>query len=124
MKQTACRLFGALGATLLLSMGIGAAAAPTGATIEIDAIVPLTGPAALYGQSLRQSFSVVEKSVNDAGGISGRPVKFVLLDDQTNPQVTVQLVNSVVGRGVQLFMGGSLSAMCKASIRSSPTRVR
>jgi branched-chain amino acid transport system substrate-binding protein len=100
---------------MLLSSGVGAAAV-SGPPVEINVIVPLTGPAAQYGQNLQQAFGVVEKDLNNRGGIAGRPIKFVLLDDQTNPQVTVQLVNSVVASGAQIFIGGSLSAMCKASI--------
>ncbi len=98
----------------LLTLG-RAGAAPAGAPVEIPVILPLTGPGALIGQPERQSFEVLEKRVNAGGGIQNRPLHFALLDDQGNPQVAVQLYNSVVARGAQVVFGGAFSATCKAT---------
>jgi hypothetical protein len=59
---------------------------------EINAIVSLTGPAAFIGVSIAKTLGLVEAAANRHGGINGRPVKFVLADDQSSPQVTVQLL--------------------------------
>ena len=36
--------------------------------------------------------------VNGAGGIKGRPVKFVVYDDQSIPQQSVLMLNQAIGR--------------------------
>jgi branched-chain amino acid transport system substrate-binding protein len=41
-------------------------------------------------------------------------VHFTFLDDQTNPQVTVQLANSLIAKKVPVVLGSSLSGMCRA----------
>ena len=63
---------------------------------DIDVVIPLTGSAAFLGASEKQSVALVEKIVNTEGGITGRPVHFVFHDDQTNPQVAVQLVDDII----------------------------
>ena len=54
--------------------------------IEIGATVPLTGPAALSGTQYHNSLRLAEEHVNKAGGINGKPIRFVFEDAQsTNP---------------------------------------
>ena len=93
-----------------------ATAAVSGDPVEIPVILPLTGGGAQIGQADQQGFQVLEKFVNDAGGIKGRPVKFTFFDDQTTPQVSVQLFNQAAARGAQVVLGGGISAMCKATM--------
>jgi branched-chain amino acid transport system substrate-binding protein len=88
----------------------GSAADP----FEINVIIPMTGGAAFVGKEESESLRLVEETVNKAGGVRGRPIKFVINDDQTNPQVTVQLTNSVIAKKVPIFFGSTLAAMCNA----------
>ena len=81
---------------------------------EINVILPMTGGAAFLGQSESTSYKVIESIVNNSGGIKGRPVKFTILDDQSNPQVAVQLASQVIAKGVPVLLGPSVSAMCGA----------
>jgi len=81
---------------------------------EINVILPLTGPGAFIGQTHQKELRAVESVVNKAGGINGRPIRFVFFDDQTNPQVSVQLSNALIAKKVPIVMGSLLSAMCKA----------
>ncbi|HEY5348137.1 MAG TPA: ABC transporter substrate-binding protein, partial [Candidatus Lustribacter sp.] len=90
--------FIALVAALAL-VPVAGRAAPSGAPVEISAILALTGPGALIGASQRQGLEVLEKHVNDTGGIANRPLHFTFLDDQTSPQVEVQLFTGVVAKG-------------------------
>ena len=90
------------------------AATPSGPPIEIQAILSLTGPAAFLGQAEQSGLQLVETQVNSAGGIAGRPLKFIVADDQTNPQVAVQLFNGLTSKNVPLVIGPSLTATCSA----------
>lgn len=80
----------------------------------INVILPITGVAAFLGRSISTSLAVVEDSVNKSGGISGRPIKFAIADDQSNPQVAVQLVNGIIASKAAVMLGSSLSATCGA----------
>lgn len=64
--------------------------------IKIGAIGPLTGPAATYGQSVKEGALLVEKEVNDKGGINGKKVKFVFEDDQADQNASLNAFNKLV----------------------------
>jgi branched-chain amino acid transport system substrate-binding protein len=49
---------------------------------QINVIVSLTGPGALIGTAESQSLRLVEDLTNKHGGINGRPITFVIADDQ------------------------------------------
>jgi len=55
-----------------------------------------------------------EQAVNKRGGVDRQPIHFVFQDDQTSPQVAVQLVTSLIAKGVPLILGPSISGTCRA----------
>jgi branched-chain amino acid transport system substrate-binding protein len=77
-------------------------------------ILPLTGGAAFLAKEEAASLAVVEGLVNKSGGIGGRPLKLVYYDDQSNPQVAVQLANQVIAKNVPIVLGSTLVATCSA----------
>jgi branched-chain amino acid transport system substrate-binding protein len=81
---------------------------------EINIIAPLTGGGAFIAATQQKSMKVLEALVNKQGGVQGRPIHFTYLDDQTNPQVTVQLANGLIAKKTPIVLGSSLSGMCKA----------
>lgn len=83
--------------------------------IEINAVVSLTGDTALVGKEEAESLAVVEGVVNASGGIAGRPIKFVIADDGSNPVNTVQLVSGLVARKVPVIIGPSGVGNCSAA---------
>jgi branched-chain amino acid transport system substrate-binding protein len=89
-----------------------AAAAP----YDIDVIIPLTGAGAFTAASQQKALLALEAVVNKDGGINGRPVHFVFLDDQSNPQVSVQLANQALASKPVVVFGSSLGALCRAMI--------
>lgn len=90
-------------------------AAPARAdTYDIPVIVATSGGGAFVGKGQQTSLEAVTTVVNEAGGIDGRTVRFVFHDDQTSPQLTVQLTNQVLGGKPKAVLGSSLSAMCRA----------
>jgi branched-chain amino acid transport system substrate-binding protein len=61
-----------------------------------------------------EPYDILAEIVNASGGIKGRPLHFVYHDDQTSPQVAVQLANDVLADKPAVILGSSLVAMCAA----------
>ena len=91
-----------------------ARAAVSGPPVEINVIIPLTGSGAFIGKSQQKDFELAEGIVNRTGGIRGRPVKFVIADDQANPQTAVQLTSDLVAKKVPVVIGSVLANLCRA----------
>jgi branched-chain amino acid transport system substrate-binding protein len=97
-----------------LFAGAAHSTSAAGEPFEINAILPLTGPGAFIGKSEQTALAIVEAKTNKAGGVNGRPIKFVVQDDTSNPQVALQLVNELLAKKVQVIVGPSLTAECGA----------
>lgn len=89
-------------------------AAPAADPVEIPAIIPLTGQGAFIGKAYQTSFAALEAEVNKSGGIQGRPLKFLIQDDGSNPQTTIQLFNQDVAAKKNVVLGAPLSSECNA----------
>jgi branched-chain amino acid transport system substrate-binding protein len=95
------------------------APAPSAADVEpydIHTVLSLSGPATFVGKGIQESLGALEKIVNKQHGIGGRPVRFVYYDDQSSPQVSVQLVNQIIAKNVPVILGPSFSSTCHAAI--------
>jgi branched-chain amino acid transport system substrate-binding protein len=102
-----------LAAALVLA-GIVRPVGAAGEPFEIPAILSLTGPGSFLGKNEQDALNVVESQVNASGGVAGRPVKFAVQDDQSNPQVALQLTNALIARKVPVILGSTLVAACSA----------
>ena len=105
-----------LGAALVTALALPAAAPPAHAadSFDIQVIMPLTGGGSFLGRGEQQSLELAEKVANAAGGIGGKQIHFVFHDDQTSPQVAVQLTNQVLAEHPSVLLGSSIVAMCSA----------
>lgn len=83
---------------------------------EITTILSLTGPNAFVGIGQQQAIGLVEATVNKAGGINGRPIHFAVKDDQSNPQVTIQLMQAAIAAKASVVLGTSNTGGCNASM--------
>lgn len=81
---------------------------------DVHVVLPLTGSAAFVGQGERNALAAFETYVDANGGVAGRPLHFVFHDDQTSPQIAVQLTNEILANKPAVVMGSSLVAMCLA----------
>jgi branched-chain amino acid transport system substrate-binding protein len=81
---------------------------------EINVVLPLTGSGAFLGEGERQSLELVQKSVNKSGGLKGEELHFVFHDDQSSPQVGVQLASEIMAKRPAVLLGSSLVAICRA----------
>jgi len=93
-----------------------AASAADQTPYEINAVLSLTGPAAFVGASESRTLGIVAATVNHSGGIKGRPIAFHVTDDQSNPVLSVQLVNQLIGQHVPIIFGTGFTATCAATM--------
>jgi branched-chain amino acid transport system substrate-binding protein len=74
----------------------------------------LTGASAFGGQAIQTNLAAVESVINRAGGVQGRPLKFVYHDDETNPATAVQLATQLLpGKPAAILVSGPV-APCNA----------
>ena len=102
----------ALLAAILLAALAGAstpARAADSTPFEIYSIASLTGFGAFLGQAQQDTLQRLAVSVNKNGGIKGRRIHFTIYDDQTNPQVDVQLVNQILAKNATVLVGPGLA---------------
>lgn len=114
---------GALALFVLLSL-TAPAAVRAADPYEIHALIEQTGTAGFVGKNEVIALQALENRTNAAGGINGRPIKFVIHDTASNPQVAVQLTNELISKNVPMFLGASLSATCSAEmplLKNGPT---
>lgn len=104
----------------LITVGFGAllAVVPPAAfgddVLTINAILPLTGPAAFIGLDEKNAIQIYETLINKSGGVRGRPVRFQIFDDQSSPQNDLQIVNSLIAQRAAVFIGPANNASCSA----------
>jgi len=105
MKRTLCWVL-ILG--LVISIGM-VGCAKKEEQIKIGAILPLTGDAALYGDSLKKGIDLALTQINSKGGIKGKPVTVIYEDSKALPAdgvaafqklVDVNRVIAVIGDAV------------------------
>ena len=99
-----------------LALLLAAAPARAAEPYEIhDMLQALTGAAAFLGKGVKQAVEVAEGAINASGGINGRaPVKFIFHDDQTSPQIAVQLTADIIAQKPAVILGSTLVAQCRA----------
>lgn len=75
--------------------------------IKIGYSLSLSGPLASNGKTARRAHQIWEHDVNRKGGLLGRPVEMVCLDDQTNPALVADLYKRLLDEEkVDLVIGG------------------
>jgi branched-chain amino acid transport system substrate-binding protein len=75
-------------ALVLLGCVTGATAAPSGPPIRIGGTLALTGPLAPTALLHKLAGEIYVEELNKGNGLLGRPVEWVLLDDQSKPDLT------------------------------------
>jgi branched-chain amino acid transport system substrate-binding protein len=84
------------------------------APYEINAVLSLTGSSSESGSEEAESLRAAEGYINKAGGIKGRPVKVLIADDGSSPQVAVQLLNGLIARKAPVVLGSTTTGTCSA----------
>lgn len=77
------------------------------APIKIGYCLSLSGPLASNGRTAQAAHKLWEEDVNRRGGLLGRPVQMICLDDETNPQLVAGIYKRLLDdEVVDLVIGG------------------
>lgn len=79
--------------------------------IKIGCVLSLTGPGAGLGQPERNGILLAERVINERGGVNGRPIKVVIEDDGSKPDLAKSKAeNLIFSEKAVAFVGPSLTA--------------
>jgi len=111
---------GAIGvvAAGLLGLGITGlqAADLSGREVRIGAIVPSSGPFAEWGRTNTVTLRMLEKQVNDAGGVNGAKLRIAIYDDAARPAQAANSLRKLAGDDKALAVAGPLtSSACEGA---------
>ena len=122
MKQTASiseRLaFALLALTLVATPAVAEKKYGPGATdteIKIGQTMPYSGPASLYSTTGKAMAAYFDK-VNAEGGVNGRKIKLISLDDSYSPPKTIEQTRRLVEQEEVLLIFGTVGTAVNTSI--------
>jgi len=121
MRTTRRGFVGGVSAAALLSGGAAHAqkgkydVGASDTEIKIGNCIPYSGPASSYG-AIGKAIDAYWKAVNDQGGVNGRKVKFISLDDGYSPPKTVELVRQLVEQEQVLALFNTLGTPTNTAI--------
>ena len=64
--------------------------------IKIGAILPLTGPAAKYGESTKKGIDLKIEEINTTGGVKNRKITIIYEDSQADPKIGVTVAQKLI----------------------------
>src|SRR5581483_12231754 len=83
--------------------------------IKIGQTMPYSGPASPYGQ-IGKAQAAYFQMINEQGGINGRKIKFISLDDSYSPPKTVEQTRKLVEQEQVLLLFNSLGTAPNTAI--------
>ncbi|MFO1268847.1 MAG: ABC transporter substrate-binding protein [Rubrivivax sp.] len=108
----------ALGLALAASQALAQKKYDRGASdkeIKIGQTMPYSGPASAYG-TIGKVEAAYFRKINDEGGINGRKVNFISLDDGYSPPKTVEMVRRLVEQDEVLLLFNTLGTPSNTAI--------
>jgi len=83
--------------------------------IKIGSTNPYSGPASAYG-TIGRAETAYFNMINDQGGINGRKINFISLDDGYSPPRTVEQIRKLVEEEQVFFLAGTLGTPTNTAI--------
>ncbi|HOB41089.1 MAG TPA: ABC transporter substrate-binding protein, partial [Limnochordia bacterium] len=91
---------------VMVILALTVPAAAQGDAIKIGVISSLTGSVSTYGQSVRNAVTMAVEDINAAGGINGRQISLIILDDKGDGTEAAQAARRLIDReNVALILG-------------------
>ena len=87
----------------------------TDTSIKIGQTMPYSGPASAYGVIGKVQAAYFTR-LNETGGINGRKINFISLDDGYSPPKTVEMARKLVEQEEVLFLVGTLGTPSNSAI--------
>ncbi|EHJ46580.1 Extracellular ligand-binding receptor [Solidesulfovibrio carbinoliphilus subsp. oakridgensis] len=110
------------GAALGLTLGLSATGARADGTIKIAVPSPYTGSAAGYGENVKAGVAMKIDEINAAGGVGGKKLEAVYLDEQCEPREAATVSSSIANDPDIVGIVGHLCS--SAQLAALPTYVR
>jgi len=105
-RRRTCIIAGAALAAALVAIPAAHAQAPSGTPIRIGSTLALTGPLSSTAQVHRLVGELYVEQLNKRGGLLGRPVEWIVRDDQSKPELARTLYEQLITSDkVDLLMG-------------------
>lgn len=91
--------------------------------VKIGVTIEETGPMGVHGVGLKRGIEAFVKKVNEEGGVLGRPVQAIILDDGSSPAQAVKNVRDLIYthhvdfiiQGISSASGLAISQVCKTA---------
>ena len=118
MKSSLVPIAALIAAALAASPALAQKKYDTGATdteIKIGNMMPYSGPASAYG-TIGKVEAAYFKKINDEGGINGRKINFISVDDGYSPPKAVEMARKLVGQDEVLFIMQPLGTPSNSAI--------
>jgi len=106
----------ALGALAVAKVRAADLPGVTDTEIKVGQTFPYSGPASSYGLSGRIQLAYL-KMINERGGVNGRKITLISLDDAYSPPKTVEQTRRLVEQEQVAFIWGSLGTPTNMAIR-------
>ena len=97
-----------------LAFAIAAVPALADDTIKIGYIDPLSGGGASIGEIGLKTFQYLADEINASGGLLGKKVEIVGLDNKTNPQESLIQAQKAADQGIRIITQGNGSSVAAA----------
>jgi len=85
-------------------------------TIKIGVAGPHTGDLAPYGIPTKNAAEMIAEQVNASGGVLGRQVELLVLDDQCKPEIATNVATRLVSQDADIVIGHVCSGATKAAM--------
>ena len=95
----------ACGGSSASTAGSAAGAAASGSTIKVGVLGPLTGDNSVYGQAVINGASLYIKQVNADGGVNGKQLEIITMDEQGDATQAVTSFTKMVDQGITALVG-------------------
>lgn len=110
------RRFGMAGLLVVAACLLVPMVSPAAEPIKLGIAGSHTGDLAAYGLPTRDAAEMIVAEVNARGGIDGRKIELLVVDDQCKPEVATNVASKLVSQGVQIVIGHVCSGATKAAL--------
>ena len=98
-------------ATSIFVLSLFAGAAQAADTIKIGYIDPLSGGGASVGEVGLKHFQWLADQINAKGGVNGKKIEIIPLDNKTNPQESLVQAQKAIDQGAHFITQGNGSSV-------------
>ena len=101
-------------ASSFIALSVAAGSAFAADTIKIAYIDPLSGGGASVGEGGLKHFQWLADQINAAGGVLGKKIEILGLDNKTNPQESLVQAQKAIDQGARFLTQGNGSSVAAA----------